>query len=66
MSACLAVLVCSVLRAARRAGAEVLLADPGRAYLPGEALTAVAAYQVPVLTVLEDAAVKTVTVYRVG
>ena len=54
------------LRAARRAGAEVLLADPGRAYLPGEALTAVAAYQVPVLTVLEDAAVKTVTVYRVG
>ena len=54
------------LRAARRAGAEVLLADPGRAFLPGEALTAVAAYRVPVLTVLEDAAVKTVTVYRVG
>jgi predicted nicotinamide N-methyase len=52
------------LRAARRAGADVLLADPGRSFLPRAALTAVAAYQVPVLTVLEDAPVKPVTVYR--
>jgi predicted nicotinamide N-methyase len=54
------------LRAARRAGADVLLADPGRAFLPRAALTVVAAYQVPVLTVLEDAPVKPVTIYRLG
>ena len=52
------------LRAARRAGADVLVADPGRAFVPRSALTALTAYQVPVLTVLEDAAVKEVTIYR--
>ena len=52
------------LRAARAAGAQVLAADPGRAFVPRAALTAVAVYQVPVLTVLEDAAVKEVTIYR--
>ena len=54
------------LRAAREAGADVLVADPGRAFLPRESLTAVAAYQVPVLSVLEDAPVKEVTIYRLG
>ncbi len=63
-----------LLDAASR-GADVLVADPGRAYLPGRAdlpaaltvltaLTALAGYQVPVLTAIEDAPVKTVTVYR--
>ena len=60
----LAALALGFLRSARRAGATVLAADPGRAFVPRAALTAVAAYPVPVLTVLEDAAVKTVTVYR--
>jgi predicted nicotinamide N-methyase len=53
------------LRAARRAGADVLLADPGRAFVPRAALTELFAYQVPVLTVLEDSAVKRVTIYQV-
>ncbi|HEY3879822.1 MAG TPA: 50S ribosomal protein L11 methyltransferase [Trebonia sp.] len=53
------------LRAARRAGADVLLADPGRAFVPRDSLTELLTYQVPVLTVLEDAPVKRVTIYRV-
>ena len=52
------------LRAARAAGAAVLAADPSRAFVPRADLTALAAYEVPVLAVLEDAPVKTVTVYR--
>jgi predicted nicotinamide N-methyase len=52
------------LRAARDGGADVLAADPGRAFVPLVSLTALATYQVPVLTVLEDAPVKEVTVYR--
>ena len=52
------------LRAARAAGAAVLAADPSRAFVPRAELTALAAYEVPVLAVLEDAPVKTVTVYR--
>jgi predicted nicotinamide N-methyase len=51
-------------RHAARSGAEVLVADPGRAFLPADALTPVAAYEIPVLRVLEDTPVKTVTVYR--
>ncbi|HEY0936398.1 MAG TPA: 50S ribosomal protein L11 methyltransferase [Trebonia sp.] len=60
----LAGLALGFLRSARRTGAAVLAADPGRAFVPRASLTAVATYPVPVLTVLEDAAVKTVTVYR--
>jgi len=60
----LAAMALRFLLAARRAGAEVLAADPGRAFVPREALTVLAKYQVPVLTVLEDAPVKEVTVYR--
>jgi predicted nicotinamide N-methyase len=62
----LAELALSFLHAALRAGIEVLVADPGRAFVPVESLTAVARYEVPVLTVIEDAPVKTVTVYRLG
>jgi predicted nicotinamide N-methyase len=60
----LAALALRFLRAARQAGAEVLVADPGRAFVPREALTALTVCPVPVLTVLEDAAVKEVTIYR--
>jgi predicted nicotinamide N-methyase len=60
----LAVLALRFLRAARDAGATVLAADPSRAFVPRGELTAVAAYEVPVLTVLEDTPVKTVTIYR--
>ena len=38
--------------------------DPGRAFVPAASLTALARYQVPVLTAIEDAPVKSVTVYR--
>ncbi|MEV7603028.1 50S ribosomal protein L11 methyltransferase [Kitasatospora sp. NPDC089797] len=50
-------------RAAAR-GATVIVGDPGRAYLPRDRFTAVAAYQVPVVADLEDASVKTTTVWR--
>jgi predicted nicotinamide N-methyase len=60
----LAGLALGFLRDAARSGAGVLVADPGRAFLPAASLTPLASYDVPVLTVLEDVPVKTVTVYR--
>jgi predicted nicotinamide N-methyase len=60
----LAGLALGFLRAAAGSGADVLVADPGRAFLPSAALTPLASYRVPVLSVLEDAPVKNVTVYR--
>jgi predicted nicotinamide N-methyase len=62
----LAELTLRFLRAAAGAGADVLVADPGRAFLPAAALTPLTSYQVPVLSVLEDAPVKNVTVYRLS
>src|SRR5690348_14839923 len=62
----LAELALRFLRRAAASGADVLVADPGRAFLPAADLTPLAAYEVPVLTVLEDKPVKTVTVYRLG
>lgn len=62
----LAGLALRFLRSAAREGAEVLVADPGRAFLPATGLTPLASYEVPVLAVLEDASVKTVTVYRLA
>ena len=59
----LAELALRFLRSAAASGADVLVADPGRAFLPAEALTPLASYEVPVLAVLEDASVKRVTVY---
>jgi predicted nicotinamide N-methyase len=47
-------------------GATVLIGDPGRAYLPKQRLTEVAAYQVPVTRALEDAEIKRSCVWRVG
>lgn len=46
------------------AGAEVLVGDPHRAYLPAERLDVVATYDVDVETDLEDAPVKTAVVAR--
>ena len=48
------------------AGAEVWVADPGRAYLPRDGLTAFAAYRVPTTLELEDRTEKRVTLYRLG
>jgi predicted nicotinamide N-methyase len=49
---------------ARQAGREVLIGDPGRAYLPRDQLEPVAHYDVPVARVLEDADRKPATVWR--
>ena len=54
------------LERARARGAEVIVGDPGRAYLPRERFTALAAYEVPVVADLEDAEVKTTTVWRLA
>ena len=60
----LAGLALRFLTGAARSGAGVLVADPGRAFLPAASLTPLTSYEVPVLTVLEDVPVKQVTVYR--
>ncbi|GAA1831726.1 methyltransferase [Luedemannella flava] len=58
--------VLAFLERARARGAQVLVGDPGRAYLPRERFTRVADYRVPVDRSLEDADTKDVTVWRVG
>jgi predicted nicotinamide N-methyase len=55
----------SYLRRAAAGGAEVLVGDPGRAYLPVSGLRKVAAYEVPVVATLEDAAIKHTTVWEI-
>jgi predicted nicotinamide N-methyase len=51
----------------RMAGqADVWLADPGRAYLPRDGLTAFARYCVPTSLELEDRPERDVTLYRLG
>ena len=50
----------------RARGAEILVGDPGRAYLPRTGLQSLAVYQVPVTRVLEDAEVKRTTVWRLA
>ena len=63
----LAAAALAFLRAAVIAdGADALAADPGRAFVPEDRLTPVAAYEIPVLTAIEDVAVKTVTIYRLA
>jgi predicted nicotinamide N-methyase len=52
------------LVAAHDAGIEVLVGDPGRRYLPDEALVELATYEVRTTTELEDLAQKTARVYR--
>ncbi|MDU7520559.1 MAG: 50S ribosomal protein L11 methyltransferase [Roseomonas mucosa] len=53
------------LRGLAAGGAEVWLADPGRAYLPREALAPGPRYTVPVTRELEDRDTREVTVWRV-
>jgi predicted nicotinamide N-methyase len=52
------------LRAMAATGAEVLLADPGRAYLPGAGLQPLARHAVPTTLELEDRMVREVTIHR--
>ena len=54
------------LGAARNAGAEVLIGDPGRAYLPKTGLVQVAEYQVPTTRELEDLDVKRTRVWTLA
>jgi predicted nicotinamide N-methyase len=49
---------------ARQDGAEVLIGDPGRSYLPKSSLTHVIDYHVPVTRDLEDAEIKRTAVWR--
>jgi predicted nicotinamide N-methyase len=48
------------------AAAEVWVADPGRAYLPGSGLDAVARHAVPTSRELEDRELREVTIYRLS
>ena len=52
------------LRSLVAAGAEVLIADPGRAYLPKAGLAPIARYSVPTTRELEDREVREVTIHR--
>ncbi len=52
------------LRGLAAAGAEVLLADPGRAYLPGTGLETLAQFRVPTSRELEDREERVVTIHR--
>jgi predicted nicotinamide N-methyase len=54
------------LRAAARSGADVLTADPGRAFFPAGFLTPVASYEVPVITEIETATVRRAAIYRLA
>jgi predicted nicotinamide N-methyase len=52
------------LRRAAARGAEVLLGDPGRSYLPSKRLTEVATYEVATSLALEGSATKRTTLWR--
>lgn len=45
-------------------GTDILIGDPGRAYLPRTGLERLATYEVPVTRALEDAEIKRTTVWR--
>jgi predicted nicotinamide N-methyase len=47
----------------QRAGATILIGDPGRSYLPRERLVKLADYQVPVTRALEDSDIKATSVW---
>jgi predicted nicotinamide N-methyase len=48
-----------------RAGATILIGDPGRSYLPKDKLTHLAEYRVPVTRELEDAEIKRTAVWTI-
>lgn len=52
------------LRRCRAVGIEVIIGDPGRAYLPTDGLRELASYEVRTTTELEDRAQKTARVYE--
>ncbi len=52
-------------RALAADGVEVLMADPGRSYLPPHGLLRLATYVVPCSTDLEDRAIRDTSVYKV-
>jgi predicted nicotinamide N-methyase len=52
-----------LVRARERRGADVLLGDPGRTYLPREQLAEVASYDVPTTLALEDLQTKRTTIW---
>jgi predicted nicotinamide N-methyase len=52
------------LRRCQAHGLDILIGDPGRSYLPREALAIVARYEVPVTRELEDAEIKRTAVWR--
>nr|WP_246514173.1 50S ribosomal protein L11 methyltransferase [Neoroseomonas soli] len=52
------------LRGLAATGAEVLLADPGRAYLPRQGLEPLARHAVPTTLELEDRTLREVTLFR--
>lgn len=54
------------LHRARESGAEVLLADPGRAYLPKTGLEEFARYRVPTSLELEDREMRETVIYRLS
>ena len=54
------------LRGLAAAGAEVWIADPGRAYLPREGLAPVAHFDVPTTRELEDRVLRQVTIARLA
>jgi predicted nicotinamide N-methyase len=53
------------LRRCAAAGAEVFMADPGRAYLPGTGLMKMAAYTIPCSLELEDRPSRDAVVYKI-
>jgi predicted nicotinamide N-methyase/predicted GNAT family acetyltransferase len=52
------------IRTATGAGVDVLIGDPGRSYLPRNALRQIALYEVPVSRALEDSEIKRTSVWR--
>ncbi|WP_046864274.1 class I SAM-dependent methyltransferase [Microvirga massiliensis] len=52
------------LHALARRGANVLIGDPGRSYLPRTQLTTIATYEVPVTRALEDSEIKRSSVWQ--
>ena len=54
------------LRRARDAGIDVVVGDPGRRYLPTDALVELASYDVRTTTELEDLELKRASVYRLA
>jgi predicted nicotinamide N-methyase len=60
----LALRVVAFLDVQRARGADVVIGDPGRSYLPKDRLVAVGDYAVPVTRDLEDAEIKRTRVWR--